>query len=302
MTAAFPNAVQSRAPERSRRPLAPLVSHCFRAALCALALALAGCAALQEAAPKPSARISGVRLAGLSLQKVDLVLDVELANPYAVALPLLDLTYALGSGGNRFLEGSVKPQQSIPARGTATVELPATVAFAPLLKTLQGVRPGTVLPYTVDLAATVDAPLLGRLVLPVSRQGELPIPAVPKIELTALRMESFSLDKVRAVLKVNVTNTNQFALDAGKLGLNLALGGKPVGGTGLQQPLRLEPGESAGVEMPLEFSPRTMGSAVLEVLRSSRAAFALSGTLEAQTPFGPLELPFKSSGSAPISR
>jgi LEA14-like dessication related protein len=272
-----------------------------RTLLFALAL-LSGCALFQEVVPKPSARIADVRLTGLNLQKADLVFDVEVTNPYAVALPLIDLTYALASGENRFLEGSVKPQQSIPAGGTGKVELPASVTFSSLLKVVQGVRPGAVLPYTADLAATVDTPLLGRLVVPVSRRGELPIPAVPKIELAALKIESFSLDAVHAVVSLNVTNTNQFVLDAAKLAVSLSLAGKAIGSSELRERVHLEAGKSGRVQIPFEFSPRAAGSAVLDVLRTSRATYRLSGAIEAQTRFGRLQMPFSSSGTAPIVR
>jgi len=51
------------------------------------AVLLGGCQSLDDilkAAPKPTARITGAKLQGLSLEKVDLVFDVEVSNPYGV--------------------------------------------------------------------------------------------------------------------------------------------------------------------------------------------------------------------------
>lgn len=273
-----------------------------RLALLAMALALAGCAALEEVAPRPSARIAGARIAGLNLQQAELVFDVEIGNPYAISLPMLDLTYALASSGTRFLEGSIKPEQSIPARGTATVQVPATVSFASLMKVLHQIRPGSVVPYKVDLTAAVEAPLLGRLVVPVSREGELPVPAVPKIELAELRLDSFSVDEIRANARVKMTNTNRFALDLARLALNLAVGGKQLARTQAGKPGRLEPGESGTFDLALSISPVSVGTAVVNILRGSRASYALTGELEAVTPFGVLSLPLSSAGTASITR
>src|SRR3990172_9440753 len=108
-----------------------------------------GCQTLEgilESSPKPTARIIGTELKNLSLERIDLVFNVEVANPYAVDLPLLDLTYTVGS------------------RGTSVIQLHARITFASLIRTLKGVRPGSVVPYKADLTLGVDAPVVGRLV------------------------------------------------------------------------------------------------------------------------------------------
>jgi LEA14-like dessication related protein len=271
----------------------------------ACALLLAGCQSLEgilEAAPKPTARVAGAHLQGLTLDKVDLLFDVEVGNPYSVNLPLLDLGYAIGSGGQRLIEGSVQPSGAIPAKGSKVIQVPAGIKFASLMTALKGVRPGSVVPYTADFTLGVDAPVIGRMTLPLSKSGELPVPAAPEVALVAFDVGALSLDKVQAVARLRVKNTNQFDLDLARLGLDLALGGKEVARTKLASTAGLAPGQSATLDVPLSFSPRSFGIGVFNLLKGSETGYRISGSLEAGTRFGPLSLPFKHSGNAPITR
>lgn len=264
---------------------------------------LAGCQSLQDIAgmaPKPTARVVGTSLRGLSLQNAVLLFDVEVSNPYAASLPLADLSYALGSGGKKFLEGSVRPSGSIPANGKQVIQLPVTVGFAPVISTLKGVKPGAVLPYTADLRLGVDAPAIGRLEVPLSKNGELPIPTVPEVEVTSLEIGKLALDRTTATLKFKVRNTNQFPLDLKRLGLNVALAGMEVGSSRLSDAASLQGGQSDTIAVPLSFAPRTIGASLFNLLRGQQIAYQVSGSLEAGTRFGPISMPYSRIGNAAI--
>ena len=281
------------------------VRHRLFASILLSAVVLGGCQSLDDvlkAAPKPTARITGAQLQGLSLKKVDLVFDVEVSNPYGVSLPLVELGYAVGSGGQRIVEGTAKPSGAVPANGTRVIQIPAGIEFASLMSAVKGVRPGSVVPYTADLNLGVDAPVVGRMDLPLSHSGELPVPAAPEVSLAAFDIGALSLDKVDATARLRVKNTNQFDLDLAKLALDLALGGKQVARTSLANKARLAPGQSAMLDVPVSFSPRSFGTGVFNLLRGTEAGYGISGSLEAGTRFGPLALPFKHSGKAPVSR
>src|SRR5258706_1678271 len=154
-----------------RPPSFPTVFFRFGFVLIAL---LAGCQSMQDligGPPKPTAHVIGVSIRGLSLENVVLLFDVEVENPYATSLPLTDLGYALSSGGNKFLQGTLTPTGSIPARGKQVIQLPATVPFSSLFTALKGVKPGAIVPYTADFRIGVDRPVLGRGDGPLSKRG-----------------------------------------------------------------------------------------------------------------------------------
>jgi LEA14-like dessication related protein len=266
---------------------------------------LHGCAQVEEvlkAAPKPSARVTGAQLQNLTLEQVGLVFDVEVSNPYSVALPLLETGYAIDSGGQQIVAGRVQPGGSIPAQGVASVKVPATIRFKSLLAALKGVRPGAVVPYTARIDLAVDAPVVGRTTVPLTRSGEVPVPAAPDVRMTSFDIGSLTLDKVSAMARLDLRNNNQFEIDLAKLGLDLALGGKAVAQTKLSNPTKLAPGQSATLLVPVSFSPRAFGMGVFNLLRGSEAGYAVSGSLDAGTPFGPMALPFSHAGTTKLTR
>lgn len=276
----------------------------FPFALLALAL-LPGCQSLQDiigGAPKPTARVIGTSIRGLSLDNIVLLFDVEIENPYTTSLPLIDLGYSLASGGNKFLEGTLTPTGSIPAHGKQVVQLPATVPFATLFTALKGVKPGAVVAYTADFRIGVNVPVLGRIDVPLSKNGELPVPAVPQVEMGSLSMGKLGLDQITATARLRIRNPNQFALDLTRLRVNFALGGLDVGGSRLASPMSIASKQEATIDVPLSFSPRAVGVGIVNLLRGNQIAYQVSGSLDADTRFGPLSLPFSRIGNTAVTK
>jgi len=266
---------------------------------------LAGCQSMQDlisAAPKPTAHVIGASIRGLSLENIVLLFDVEVENPYATSLPLVDLRYSLASGGKNFLEGTAQPTGSIPPRGKQVLQLPATVQFASLLAALKGVKPGAIVPYIADFKIGVDAPVLGRIDVPLSKSGELPVPAAPKIEMSSLAVDKLGLDQIKASAKLQVRNINQFPLDLSKLGVTFALGGYDVASSKLAQPISLPAGQTTNLEVPFSFSPRTAGVGMVNLLKGNQIAYEVYGSIDANSRFGPLSMPFKHIGNTAVTR
>ena len=141
---------------------------------------LAGCETLHQALnlKKPTARLTGLNFGEVKLDSATLLFDVEVDNPYPVALPLMNLDYGLTSGGNKFLEGGVDIQTTVPAKSKKTVSLPAKVNYLEVLRALKGIGPGSKIPYKAELGLSVDTPALGLLNLPIEKKGELTLPSV----------------------------------------------------------------------------------------------------------------------------
>ena len=119
-------------------------------------LVLPGCAFLQSLLgprPTPTVSVTGVRITDFSLTDLTLAFDVSINNPYSVPLPLVNIDYALASQAQPFLQGQAPLQGTIPAGQSKTVTLPAKVVYLELLKVLQAVRPGAIIPYHAALGS-----------------------------------------------------------------------------------------------------------------------------------------------------
>lgn len=139
----------------------------------ALLAATAGCGMLE----KPTARITGVKLQDVQTTSATMLFDVQVDNPYTLDMPLSDVDYALTSQGQRFVAGEAEIAGAVPAGGSKTVGIPVRISYVELINAVKGAAPGVTIPYTADLGLSMDAPMLGRLRVPVSREGELTIPS-----------------------------------------------------------------------------------------------------------------------------
>ncbi|MBN2211058.1 MAG: LEA type 2 family protein [Sedimentisphaerales bacterium] len=145
---------------------------------------LTGCASLQKALnlEKPRAHLRGVHFDKITLSAVTLLFDVEIENRYALDLPLLNMDYDITSRGEPFLAGQADIQSTIPAKETRTVSLPATIHYADFTRAIKGIKPGSMVPYRADVGVSVDAPMIGRLRLPLKKEGQLTIPTLADLK------------------------------------------------------------------------------------------------------------------------
>jgi LEA14-like dessication related protein len=252
---------------------------------------------------KPTARIAGARLTGVSTEAAKLTFDIDVSNPYQVPLPLTNLDFSLATQGSPFVTGSAASQGTVPAKGKKRIELPVSTRFADLLSAVQGVRPGQVVPYTANFTFSAEAPAVGTISLPVTHQGELPIPAAPTVELVSIKWQELSLDTARAVMSLRVINRNAFPIDLNRLGYALTLSDTEVLQSGLGKQAKFEPnGGEQVLEIPLSFSPKRLGFAGLQMLGGRGAGYKIAGTMNADTPYGPIEMPYEKSGETVFRR
>ncbi|MEM0913677.1 MAG: LEA type 2 family protein [Planctomycetota bacterium] len=277
----------------------------FIVALCSSAGLWTGCETVQDyltAADRPTARVVDASLADFALDSADLVLDVEVTNPYGVALPTPAIEYALSSGGASIVRGEADAQGAIPANGKRTLRVPVGVVFADVLNAVRGVKPGEVVPYEFDGALVTTAPGIGDVRLPLSRSGELPVPAPPAVSLAGIDVDNLSLTSADLTARADVTNPNAFRLALSQLDYDLSLAGREVASAAAAEAPALGPGDAGSFSFPISVRPIDLGAAFINVLRGSSASYALQGAFAADSPFGPITLPVDRAGSVPLSR
>jgi LEA14-like dessication related protein len=136
--------------------------------------------------------------------------------------------------------------------------------------------------------------------LPLDRSGEIPVPAIPEINLATFDIDTLGIEKISGTAKLRIRNTNQFAIDLSLIRFDLAMGGKKVASTRLRNTSKLAPGQSAIVDLPIAFSPRAAGTGLLNLLAGNDAGYAISGRLDVMTRYGELALPFSQRGNTTV--
>ncbi len=260
-----------------------------------LVAALTGCAA-------PSAKLDGVSFKDIDLQSMTIIFDIEITNPNSAPLPLADLDYELSSRGNSFFAGQAPLEGNVPARSSKTISLPARITYSQILTALADVKPGAVLPYKADLGLSIKVPVIGKLRLPIHKEGNLPVPTAPKVELEQVKWDKLTFDNAGGVFKIRVTNRNRFPIEMARMTYGLTLGKMEVAKSSLARPVSLDPNGGEGtVEIPISFSPRKFGLAALGMLTGD-SSYRLGGEISAKTPYGPMSLPFDRTGKIQLRR
>ncbi|KOR32473.1 hypothetical protein TI05_07080 [Achromatium sp. WMS3] len=101
--------------------------------------------------------------------------NVDVQNPYAIALPLLDIDYNIVSEQNKLFSGQADLNTTIPAAQSKTIALPVQINYSDLIKVA---RLGSTIPYQANIGLSFNAPVIGKMRLPLSKTGNLKIPTI----------------------------------------------------------------------------------------------------------------------------
>ena len=271
----------------------------------AVAFFFSGCAELQQLLQgmgRPTASLEDIQLTQLSLTGATFNFTVKIKNPYGVDLPLANADYSLASAGQTILEGKADLQGIIPAQGEKTFSLPTTVVFAEVLRVLSSVRPGALIPFQANLGLSVNTKSLGTIRLPLTHDGQIPIPAVPDISVVSVRWGSISLSGISGSATLRVGNTNSFPIDLSALDYGLRLGAYEIAKGGLTQALSFASGGTQDMTIAVGLSTAQVGLALLDLARGNSGRYAMAGALSVGTPFGPLLFPYSVGGEVPFLR
>ncbi len=266
---------------------------------------LTGCDTLDRVinqVEKPGVRLVGGALSGLTLDDAEIMLDVEVSNPYEVPLPIAAVDLALISRSSKLVESRLTEPAVIAAGSSRTLQIPMSVTFAHAMRVLSQVRPGQVLPYEAQATVRIDAPGVGPLSFPLAHRGEFPIPAVPEISIREIEFEELSLSNAAAVVRVALSNPNAFEAIIENFGYSLDLSGVTVGRGSVEQATSLRSNGTGELVIPLRFSPRDLGLALFQTLLSGETSYRLHGGIDVRTPFGSLDMPVDRSGATPLLR
>jgi len=141
-----------------------------------------GCSILPNSL-KPKAQLTGVHFDELTSGGLGLTFDVEIKNPYPVAVPVTRLAYSLTSGEQEFVTGSSEPDAVIAARSTEEVSMPVKVDYRQMWRALKGIRPGAVIPYKAELVLSMDTKTFNTIDLPLTKKGEIELPSASEAAL-----------------------------------------------------------------------------------------------------------------------
>ncbi|XP_041001331.1 uncharacterized protein LOC121247063 isoform X2 [Juglans microcarpa x Juglans regia] len=245
---------------------------------------------------KPTADVAGVHIPHINLEKADIVVDVLVKNPNPVPIPLIDINYLIESDGRKLVSGLIPDAGTIHAHGEETVKIPVNLVYDDIKNTYDDIKPGRIIPYRIEVDLIVDVPVFGRLTLPLEKTGEIPIPYKPDIDLEKIKFQRFSFEETVAVLNLKVENKNDFDLGLNSLDYEVWLSDVSIGGAELSNSTKIDKNGISYIDIPITFRPKDFGSALWDMIRGKGTGYTLKGHINADTPFGAMNLPISREG------
>ncbi len=226
------------------------------------------CAALQDLAKtqKPKLSIVDFNLTNLSLQDIELTFGVEIDNPNPFAVDLNSYDYDLKFNSLSFIKGDQTQNSSIGANSKSIIHIPVSFNFNDLFNLVSDIKDKDETNFSFEATAGIQAPLLGLINIPFSKQGTLPVIKMPKINLGSLKLANLSLTKADFEVELGIENPNSFGLNLNNFNYNLELNGLTAIGGKLAQEVDISDKSSSKVVLPFSVNLLQLGAAAKKAI------------------------------------
>jgi LEA14-like dessication related protein len=273
--------------------------------LCLL-LQVSACAELTRHADaiKPTAQVTGTRLANIDFDKVELIFDLAVENNNPVALDLAGLEYDLKIADQSLVSGVTGQAVKLKANATSPVELPVTLKFEQLKKLPGEIWQKDSVAYQLDTKVKVSLPVIGDYSIPVSRQGELPVPRMPEVKIRNVKVVDLGFTSADILARVEIINPNGFDLGISDLNYRLNIDEQKWGQGSIRQMKSIPKKGRGTIDIPVNLDLSAMGSTALKLLQDkSTLKYQLKGDVTLDTGIELMrnyEMPLDIKGTTPL--
>ena len=253
---------------------------------------------------KPTAKVTGTRLANITFEQVDLVFDLAVENKNPITLDLAGLDYDLKIENQSLVSGVTAKAVKLQANSTSPVQLPVTLIFDDLKKLPGELWKKDKLAYDLQTKFNINLPVIGNYAIPVSKQGELPVPKTPGIKIKDVKIKNLSFTNAELVAQVEVSNPNDFDLGLSNLNYQLNVNQQNWGQGKINKSSNIPKKGKGIVEIPVKLNLLDAGkSAYNALVNKEPVKYQFTGNTELDTDIELLRnynMPFDIKGTTSI--
>ena len=282
----------------------------YSAALAVLAALVLSCASLSKIISEPKISFDSVKFTGLNFTGINMLAKVKIQNDNPISIPFPEINWKLFVIDNSFLDGVIKNNNKIAANASTMVDVPFTINYEGLYKTISGLISSDEAPFRLDLAALFNIPVLGTKTLNTSFNGSIPLLKAPAISFSGVKFTTVSLSKVEFVLTWLVDNKNAFAVSLDKLDYNFTVNNTSWS-RGAAERVSLPARRATSVPITVSISSLSMVKDIFTMAAGGKSANYVCSGEAALTPLltqnfpgledvAALHLPFNYSGTAKL--
>ncbi|MEO9887132.1 MAG: LEA type 2 family protein [Balneola sp.] len=265
-----------------------------------------GCTALKDLASiqKPKITVTDFKISDISLRDIELIFDVEIDNPNAVAINLASYNFDFLINESSFVKGNQPLATEIKSNASTILQIPVSFTFDELFKTFSSIRDDDETGYDFRSTIGVNVPVLGLTEIPLEKSGTFPVVKPPKISASKLKVKNLSFTKADLELELSINNPNSFGISLNNLNYNVDINGlESISGT-TSQKIDLSSKENNSISIPVSFNLIQLGRSAYQLLKNDDPLdYSLSGNTNLDTSlpyFKASDFNFNRSGSLNI--
>jgi LEA14-like dessication related protein len=172
--------------------------------------------------------------------------------------------------GASLFRGDQAFRQTIAAAGRSKVEIPLTLKFADLYAAVQTLKNQDSAAYAIACGLAFDLPVLGRVRIPASHSGHLPMVKLPQVKIQSLKVKKMGLTGADLELALGVTNPNAFAFGLRKMKYNFTVNGLTWAKGIATDSVVVGRKSDKTVRIPVSLDFLEMGQTVMQLLSGDR--------------------------------
>lgn len=251
---------------------------------------------------KPFVRYSNMSIEDMSFTDVTLLFDFEVDNPNSFGISADQYQYEFFINGSEFVTGIQNENIRIASASKSIIQVPVTLNFSEVFNTIGSAVRQDSIAYRITSEVQFDLAGVRQQRVPVSAEGQLPIPRFPKVELSNFSVNELSFSGAEMVASFRVQNPNSFGISFADASYNLIVNENEWLNTTLERDIELGGSESELITIPIRLNSSQMGSVLFDMLRGEKEfPYTLRGSarVSANIPgFDGFEvLPFNISGT-----
>ncbi len=249
-------------------------------------MTLIGCAELAKYSEtiKPTAKLTGTRLANINFEQVDLIFDLAVENKNPISLNLAGLEYDLKIENQSLVSGTTAQAIELKANSTSPVQLPITLKFDDLKKLPGELWNKDKIAYQLISQFNVDLPVIGNYAIPVTKKGELPVPKIPDIKIKDVKVKNISFTSADLVAIIEVNNPNDFDIGVSDFNYQLNVNQQNWGQGKINKSSNIPKKGKGIIEVPIKLNLLSAGkSAYNALINKAPVEYQLTGNATLDT-------------------
>lgn len=248
-------------------------------------LLLSSCNTLRDLSniQKPSVRYNSMSIQDMSFTDVTLLFDFEVDNPNSFGVSADQYRYEFFINGAEFVTGIQNENLQIAGESKSIIQVPVSLTFSEVFDTIGSAVRQDSIAYRISSEVQFDIAGVSQQRVPVSAEGQLPIPKMPRIELSSFNVNELSFSGAEMVASFRVANPNSFGISFADASYNLEVKDNEWLNTTLEREINLGGSESELITIPIRLNSSQMGSVLFDMINGEK------------------EFPYRLTGSARIS-